>query len=343
MSELRVGKRAKGMHLATEKLRHTTCLISTMILLSLIALNQAIASGAVCPNANDIKPCTCDDEGLQCLKLNDSGLTRVFQAPAERKAIRRVWIFQTNLTELPERAFGDYIIRDLYLDLNRIAQVKPNAFGEAAATLQSLSLTRNSLEKFPFEDLAGMGKLRQLGLGYNNLKSIAARAFAPSDTLESLDLSHNSIERIEADAFAELYEVSLIDLSRNNLREIESNALRVKSSYRHLAISLRGNQISKLAADAFGNYHPYNLDLSRNKLTYLDELIFGPLLTNDTIIYVEDNRFSCDDCELYKWLLELDKNAQANLINFVCLDETKLEDLTLESIGCSSGSDVSSR
>lgn len=306
-------------------------IINIILLLASIAIAR---TEAICPNINDIKPCTCDDEGLQCLNLNNSGLARVFKAPSERKAIRRVWIFQTNLTELPERAFDEYIIRDLYLDLNRIKHVQSNAFGEASKTLQSLSLTRNLIENFPFEDLNKMKKLRQLGLGYNNLTTISTNAFPASDTLESLDLSHNLIDKIEPNAFSELYEVSLIDLSRNNLKEIESNALRVRSSYRHLAISLRANQISKIAVNAFGGHHPYNLDLSRNKLTYLDQLIFEPLLMNDTTIYVEDNPFTCAGCDLYKWLIELDKSYLSNLINFSCLDETKLEDLTLEMVGC---------
>lgn len=192
---------------------------------------------AVCPDLNNIKPCTCDDEGLQCLRLNDSGLIRVFQSPAERKAIRRVWIFQTNLTRLSEKAFGDYIIRDLYLDLNQITTIESGAFGEATKTLQSLSLTRNSLASFPFNDLSQMKKLKQLGLGHNQLNQIKTDLFPASESLESIDLSHNLIQKIEPNAFSELYQVSLIDLSKNQLTELETNSLLVKSSSRHLAVS----------------------------------------------------------------------------------------------------------
>lgn len=291
-------------------------------------------ASAVCPNLEDIKPCTCDDEGLQCLRLNNSGLERVFKATAERKAIRRVWIFNTNLTALTSRAFGDYIIRDLYLDLNKISDIQANAFGEATKTLQSLSLTRNSLTTFPFEDLKSMKKLKQLGLGHNQLTLIASNSFPPSDTLESIDLSHNSISKIEPNAFSELYEVSLIDLSRNALQELESKSLLVKSSSRHLAMSLRGNRIKRIASDAFGDHHPHTIDLSRNQLTYLDEDTFGPLLTNNTVINVDENPFICSGCELYRWLLEIDREYLNNLDNFACTDDTKLEDLTLELIGC---------
>lgn len=206
-------------------------------LIILVGSLAAAPVAGVCPDPDDIKPCTCDDEGLQCLKLNNSGLARVFMAPAEHKAIRRVWIFQTNLTTLETKAFGDYIIRDLYLDLNQIHSIESGAFGEATKTLQSLSLTRNLLASFPFDDLRNMKKLRQLGLGHNQLVAIKSGAFPPSDTLESIDLSHNQIETIEPMAFAELYEVSLIDLSRNRLRDIETNTLLVRSSSRHLAVS----------------------------------------------------------------------------------------------------------
>lgn len=208
-----------------------------IILVIKILVTIHAAAQAVCPNARDIRPCTCDDEGLQCLKLNNSGLHDVFQAPAERKAIRRVWIFQTNLTQLPKQAFGDYIIRDLYLDLNQIHHIESGAFGEATKTLQSLSLTRNLLEDFPYDDLVSMKKLKQIGLGYNQLKSIRSYAFPTSDTLESIDLSHNQISKIEPGAFANLHEVSLIDLSRNQLENIEGEALLVKSTTRQLAVS----------------------------------------------------------------------------------------------------------
>lgn len=198
---------------------------------------NALKTLAVCPEADDIKPCTCDDEGLQCLRLNQADLKRVFEAPSERQAIRRVWIFQTNLTELPKGAFGNYIIKDLYLDLNKISHIQSGAFGESAKTLQSLSLTRNQVAKFPFEDLASMRKLRQLGLGYNKLKVIQSKAFPASDTLESLDLSHNLIQLIEPRAFENLGEVSFIDLSRNQLRSIGTKALLVGSAKRQLAVS----------------------------------------------------------------------------------------------------------
>lgn len=210
--------------------------VAPVLVVLLVAISSRTVE-SVCPAFSDIKPCTCDDEGLQCLKLNNSGLAQVFRAPAELKAIRRVWIFQTNLTALAPQSFGNYIIRDLYLDLNQISLVAPGAFGEATKTLQSLSLTRNQLTSFPFDDLKSMKKLKQLGLGHNQLTSIAANAFPPSEVLESIDLSHNSIDRIEPNAFAELYEVSLIDLSRNSLRQLDSKTLLVKSSSRHLAVS----------------------------------------------------------------------------------------------------------
>lgn len=61
-------------------------------------------------------------------------------------------------------------------------------------------------------------------------------------------------------------------------------------------ISLRGNHITQIAADAFGGYHPNSLDLSRNNLKYLDQLTFEPLLVNDTTIFVE-GKLATDDSQ----------------------------------------------
>lgn len=259
---------------------------TTLSLLPILLISTFIRVEAMCPKPADIKPCTCDNEGLQCLKLNNSGLVRVFKAPAEHKAIRSVWIFQTNLTELPANAFGDYFIRDLYLDLNQITQIEPSAFGQATKTLQKLSLTRNLLTYFPFSALRRMKRLRQLALGSNQLVKICGDLIPPSDTLEHIDLGNNSIEHIEPNAFSELHELEMINLSRNKLRKIESMALSVKSSS-DLHIIMRMNQISKIAVDAFGQHYPKHIDLSNNELTYLDRLTFEPLLKSNTTIDVD--------------------------------------------------------
>lgn len=68
-------------------------------------------------------------------------------------------------------------------------------------------------------------------------------------------------------------------------------------------ISLRGNRIQKLAMDAFGNYHPHTLDLSRNQLTYLDEFTFAPLLMNNTVINVDGKSIKTDYTDLTNQLI----------------------------------------
>lgn len=193
---------------------------------------------AICPNETVILPCTCNDEGLQCLSLNNTGLERVFNAFSERKAIRRVWIFQTNLTKIKTKAFGDYIIRDLYLDLNKISHIETNAFGLASSTLQTLSLTRNLLKTFPYKELNSFVKLKQLALSHNLITEIPTYAFPHSSTLESLDLSHNKIRKIEPFAFSNLNELSLIDLSRNHIQILEKNSLVIKTNSKNLAVSI---------------------------------------------------------------------------------------------------------
>lgn len=204
-----------------------------IIFLSIIFDN----SQATCPDSNEILPCTCDDEGLQCLRLNNTGLDRVFNASAERKAIRRVWIFQTNLTIIKDKAFGDYIIRDLYLDLNKITNIESDAFGIASSTIETLSLTRNQLKTFPYEELNSLVKLKQLALSHNLLTEIPTYAFPPSHTLESLDLSHNKIKKIDSFAFVNLHKLSSIDLSRNYINELETNSLMIKTNSKNLAVS----------------------------------------------------------------------------------------------------------
>lgn len=209
------------------------------ILLTVILLAVVSPADSFCPKASDIKPCTCDDEGLRCsdAAFSDDGLTKVFKASAERKAIRNIWIFQTSITALRKRAFGDYIIQHLYLDLNKLTKIESGAFGDATWKLISLSLTRNLLTSFPFKDFEQMIKLKQFGLGYNKLTAIPADAFEHSKSLEHLDLSNNAISRIEPHTFANLHEAKRIDLSNNKIDRLRSHSLLVKSSYRTLSVS----------------------------------------------------------------------------------------------------------
>lgn len=190
--------------------------------------------GAVCPNGNEIKPCTCDDEGLRCSHpaLKDLELVKVFEAKAERRALRNVWIFQTNITALAKRTFGSYIIKHLYLDLNKIQRVESDAFGDATSRLITLSLARNFLTLFPFGDLERMKKLKKFGLAYNKINTLPQNAFTHCTELEHLDLSHNSIADVEPYTFANLHSIEIIDLSGNRLQKLRTQSMLVQSKSR---------------------------------------------------------------------------------------------------------------
>lgn len=56
------------------------------------------------------------------------------------------------------------------------------------------------------------------------------------------------------------------------------------SQYKQL--NLVNNNIKIIEPDAFGNHHPLAIDLSGNELTFLNESVFLPLLSNSTLIDV---------------------------------------------------------
>lgn len=199
----------------------SACSHSLIFLIFSFSLIQFVEG--ICPDAKSIEPCTCNDEGLQCLRLDDDDLERVFSADAQRKAIRRVWIFQTNLTKLKPNAFGDYIIGDLFLDINKIDFVDEDAFGYASKTLKLLSLTRNRLTTFPFDVLKKSPRLDKFSLAFNQLTRLPNTI--ESSKLTHLDLSYNSITDIAPHTFYWMTGLQILNLARNMLTTIKTHAL----------------------------------------------------------------------------------------------------------------------
>lgn len=270
------------------------------------------------------------------MNVEDSDLFRVFRVPTERAVIRSVWLYQNKFTKLVKENFGEYIMANIYLDVNEISSIASGAFGKASSTLKDVSLSRNQLSTFPWGDLKLMSKLKRFSLSFNRIQEIPEKAFAQCSTIEMLELRSNEIKQIGPYAFEALESVQLIDLSVNQLSYLSSNSMKIRSrNPQEVSLLLRNNSISSVAIDAFSEDNgPGFIDLSNNRLIYLDEVPFRNLITSNTILNLDNNPFDCRGCLLYEWVVNLNDKQKSNIQNFRCLDGTELRNLTLKKIGC---------
>ncbi|RWS05751.1 Leucine-rich repeat-containing protein 15-like protein [Dinothrombium tinctorium] len=258
----------------------------------------------ICPKLTDIAPCACDREGFSCLKAKTiEDIKKAFQAPSKQKAARGFWLNGTPITRIPKNLFNDYKIENMYMEFNQIREIEDGAFQGSENSLQILSLHENSMNSFPFDYLSKFQKLHSLVLEIN--------------------LLFNKLSEVGEYAFA--------------VNESNNPAL--------LTLLLAFNSISYIHETAFDNLIPAEIDLRFNSLRKLDANVFRPLFLRmlqyavqtkslPGVVLTAGNPFTCRGCNDYLWLVR-NKSLWSNVLpDFKCIDGTRLQQLTLEKIGC---------
>ncbi|XP_074596331.1 uncharacterized protein LOC141851486 [Brevipalpus obovatus] len=310
-----------------------------------------------CPDPKDIEPCSCDREGLSCFApIDEKDLERIFKAKSPYNAYRNVWLMESgSLKKLEKNVFNNNRIQKIMIQLNSLEEIEEGAFEGTYKYVSKLDLWSNRLTKIPISDINKMERLSVLVLAKNLITEIPKGAFKPNKALQVLQLDHNSLEKIETRTFQDSFGLRGLELSENKITEIESDAFAGANQLREIILTnnaltkigrgafqklpdsikivLDGNKISKIDEMAFARTRVGVLDLSYNKLEYLEPKIFGKLLQTLALVNVEGNPFTCQGCSKYAWLLDIGAYRK-NLVGFKCSDGRRLEDLTPFDIGC---------
>ncbi|VDM07257.1 unnamed protein product [Wuchereria bancrofti] len=198
-----------------------------------------------------------------------------YLALRELKQLRTLDLESNNITEVtnnPEVKFISEI--DLKLSNNRIRHIKDNAF--------------DSFQKFG-----------RLDLSYNQISTISGAAFNSISQIRQIDLSYNRIVRIPADAFKNMAKsLKWINLEENQFHQLP-NALQPLRTLEIL--NMNGNKLTALDTNTINNVKPVltelllafnrlteipsqvlngmsrlrHLDLSKNRIRYVQRLAFG--------------------------------------------------------------------
>ena len=124
------------------------------------------------------------------------------------------------IDELQENVFKSLMPRRIYLGMNKIKWIDPNAFGGIENTLELLDLERNSLNNISsaFDKLKN---LRYLYVSNNNISNIRIDAFSSfSQTLRALSLSGNRISIFPREALRLCSELSHLNIGYNDIKSV---------------------------------------------------------------------------------------------------------------------------
>lgn len=316
---------------------------------TLLVAASALASlaSAYCPDADSLRPCTCDDEGINCMRaLSTAQLRTAFRSgDALTREHKELWIQKTPVTSFPAGLLGNFKFERVHVELNaNLSHFTVDALANFRNLLTVLSLYGNALETFEFNKLQRFPHLVMLNVGGNRLTRVPANAFRHIE-LQKIALTRNPITSIGARAFYGLPSLRELDLSGTRLATLGANSLSILRGRPDLRIDLSSAGIRNIHPTAFDSAAPYVLNLSNNSLTTLEQNPFEHLmvrmyqnartLRSLPLINIIGNPLTCRGCS-YRWLINYRYSPQvrSTLHGFRCPDGYGLTSISAQRIGC---------
>ena len=160
-------------------------------------------------------------------------------------------------------------LRSIDLSENLITEVMENSFHNLGV-MYTVDVSNNPvqhMESYSFNKISGLTVQSKLDLSnvspYGTVKSSTFNDVS----IQNVDLTSNNISKIEREAFANINIADTLMLSDVNLKFIAKHAIvgYVKN------INLQDNQLQRLVQGAFEKARCYDIDLSRNKISFVDQ------------------------------------------------------------------------
>lgn len=212
-------------------------------------------------------------EKLEELDLSYNYLEEVPGAVKVLSSLKKIILLGNNIMRLRSNSFnGLHSIVDLNLNVNEITYIDPDAFKGLENSVRDVRLHYNNLNTLPYEPLRKLKRLSFLVISRNNINSIPKNAFVGMSSLKILELDSNKLV-FRSGMFAGL-EHSLETLT---LRDTGLTALPVTSliPLRKLTdLDVSRNKISTLSRGDIGRLKLKTIDLSHNKVGYIQPDVF---------------------------------------------------------------------
>lgn len=185
------------------------------------------------------------------------------------KYLRFLDLSNFNITKIDDSAFVDLpVMARLNLSNNHIQNIEPNNF-KGADNMYSLDLSRNNLTHLTFNKIIWTNNLKALYLNNNKLTDIS-KLFENICRLLYLDMSNNNISNLTALGADILPNLTGLHMANNKIKNF--NNPRINSLTTLIDLGLSSNEISNINLSYYKEL--MSVDLSNNKLTYLNSTLF---------------------------------------------------------------------
>uniref|UniRef100_A0AAU7L1Z2 Toll4 n=1 Tax=Macrobrachium nipponense TaxID=159736 RepID=A0AAU7L1Z2_MACNP len=212
---------------------------------------------------------------LASLKLLDLSHNRLVAIPrsalADLQQLRELRLANNSLSVLPPAAFSN-LGQLLTLDLshNQLT-LGPNNMEPFTGLIRLvvLDISYNHLVQLGPDTFKDLYSLQVLRLNNNQLNHLADATFSGLSNLYTLTLTNNKLSILSGKALQGLAVLTHLSLDSNVLEAVHENALNNCSSLHHLSLS--NNHLQDFPMAIKGAPLLKTLDLSYNKISYLDE------------------------------------------------------------------------
>ncbi|XP_037295019.1 chaoptin [Manduca sexta] len=233
---------------------------------------------------------------LKKLLLNDNDLANTIDSYAFSKlaAVNRIDFTNTKIATYSNSTFSNMTLLTTFISSSgQLTKVEYNAF-LGTGSIVILDLSYNLLDDF-FVNTTTINEVQKLHLNNNRITNITNVTFYGLKSLQMLDLSYNNLLNVESNSFRSLSSLIRLDLSSNLdmyltsnifdnltwLEDVTLNNIRKKFDFKDATnTSISKLFLSKHHIDNINDvfvFHVKNiekLDLSSNKITYVDKFSF---------------------------------------------------------------------
>ncbi|VBB28104.1 unnamed protein product [Acanthocheilonema viteae] len=198
-----------------------------------------------------------------------------YLALRELKQLRTLDLESNNITEItnnPEVKFTSEI--DLKLSNNRIRHIKDNAF-DSFQKFGRLDLSYNQISTISGAAFNSISQMRQIDLSYNRLVHIPAGTFKNmAKSLKWMNLEENQLHQLP-NALQPLRTLEILNMNGNKLIVLNNNTINsLKPVLTELLLAF--NRLTEIPTQALnGMSRLRHLDLSKNRIRYVQRLAFG--------------------------------------------------------------------
>ena len=314
-------------------------MLKYLLIVILLKVMIARVSCAECPPKQLVYPCECSNDLIFCGHFQTQYLNNIFHTISkyldkDNKSYLILDLNNISITSLDDNVFSGLQFKRIFLrNLRQLSRISVNAFNGTQNYTEELTVEGDNglINDQNFKQFSSainnLVNLETLYLDSYHLKAYPFGALQNQNLLD-IDLNFNrvrngTLKTLENFGFYYQNKLESLDITNQVLNFIPKNAFTFEKDSDHLLhVYLDNNQLnsSSFESGLFNNTNRVlEVYLRNNKIDYLDEKIFAPLLMANTEnkIDVSDNPLVLD-CRM-SWMAN---NSDINLLHQILGGET---------------------